>query len=126
LAELAQAGYDVTKTGRIDTPRISERLLADNSQLWLFFDGGSANGLSETELELISKHNAKSKGTLVAASPLPGAPIGQPANRLSSRYGINFSGTVESNQKLEVSVASNLFNSASELLGSILKIVRKA
>lgn len=126
LAELAKEGYTVTRHSRGTTPRISERLLADNSQLWLFFDGESANGLSEAELKLISEHNARSKGTLVVASPLRGAAAGQPVNQLSSRYGINFSESVESGQKLEVSVASNLFNGASELLGSLLKIVNKA
>jgi hypothetical protein len=126
VAELVKAGYTVTRTNRVDTPRISEKLLADTSQLWLFFDGTAANGLSQSELELITKHNAASKGTLVVAAPLPGDGSEQPANRLASRYGIRFSGLVESGQKLEVSVASNLFNSAAEWLGSLLKIVNKA
>jgi len=126
VAELVKAGYTITRTNRVDTPKISERLLADNSQIWLFFDGKAANGLSEAELELISSHNAASKGILMVAAPLPDAAIEQPANRLASRYGIRFSGLVESGQKLKVSVASNLFNSASEWLGSLLKIVNKA
>lgn len=126
MAELVKAGYTVTRTNRIDTPKISERLLADNSQIWLFFDGKAANGLSETELELISSHNASSKGILLVAAPQPGDETGQPVNRLASRYGVRFSGMVENGQKLEVSVASNLFNSAAEWLGSFLKIVNKA
>lgn len=126
LSELEKSGYSVTKVSRSDTPRISERMLTDNSQLWLFFDGDSANGLSAAELELISSNNAMSKGTLVVAAPSPAAATGQPVNQLASRYGINFSGTIENGQKLEVSVASNLFNSASEILGSLLKIVNKA
>ncbi|MBC7961912.1 MAG: permease [Steroidobacteraceae bacterium] len=126
LAELAKEGYTVKEASRIDTPKITERLLSEYSQLWLFFDGRRTNGLSEDELQLISNHNSKSKGTLVVASPLPGTAAGQPANQLSARYGISFSGSMENEQKLKVSVASNIFNSASELLGAFLKKVNKA
>jgi hypothetical protein len=61
-AELAQQGFTVTAASRKDIPRISARLLAEYSQLWLFFDGRSVNGLSDEELKLISDHNAKSRG----------------------------------------------------------------
>lgn len=126
-AELTKQGFAITAATRKDIPRISARLLAEYSQLWLFFDGRSVNGLSDEELKLISNHNAKSRGTLVvAADPLPDYAGEQPANRLSSRYGVRFSGSVENSRKLDVSVASNLLNRASEMLGTALKIVKKA
>ena len=126
LAELAKAGYTVTKTSRIDTPKITEGMLAEHSQLWLFFDDRSKNGLSDDELKIIVNNNSKSNGTLIVAAPLTVADTEQPANRLSLRYGVSFSGVVENNRKLDVSVASNLFNNASELLGAFLKMVNKA
>lgn len=126
LAGLEKAGYNLTKASRADTPRISEKLLAECSQLWLFFDDRTANGLNEEELKLVTQHNKKSRGTLLVATPNPGMPAEQPANRLASLYGVTFSETVESATKLEVSVASNLFNNASEILGALLKIVHKA
>jgi uncharacterized membrane protein YraQ (UPF0718 family) len=126
-AELARQGFTVTAANRKDIPRLSARQLAGYSQVWLFFDGRSGNGLSDEELKLISNHNAKSRGTLVvAADPLPGDAGEQPANRLSSRFGVQFSGRVENSPTLDVSVASNLLNRASELLGTALKIVKKA
>ena len=126
-AELRQQGFTVTAVTRKDVPRISAQLLAEYSQLWLFFDNRTVNGLSDEELKLISNHNANSRGTLVvAAQPLSDDTGEQPVNRLSSRYGVRFSGRVENSQKLDVSVASNFLNRASEQLGAILKIVKKA
>lgn len=126
LAELAKEGYAVKRASRIDTPSISRDMLSEYSQVWLFFDDRSTNRLSEAELKLLAEHNTKSKGTLVVASPLPGKAAEQPANQISSRYGVSFFEIAENGRKLEVSVASNLFNSASEVLGAFLKMVNKA
>jgi hypothetical protein len=48
------------------------------------------------------------------------------ANRIASLFGVTFSGITTDDEKLHVSVASNLVNRASELLGQALKIVKKA
>jgi len=125
--ELARAGFTVKTAGRKDTPRITERLLADYSQLWLFFDGAAPDGLSSEELTLITGHNEKSKGMLIVASAAPTVnAVEQPANSLASRYGIQFGGSAINDGKLEVSVASSLLGRTSELLGALLKLVNKA
>jgi len=125
--ELARTGFTVKTAGRKDTPRITERLLADYSQLWLFFDGAGSTGLSSEELTLIAGHNEKSKGMLIVASAAStDNAVEQPANSLVSRYGIKFGGSAINNGKLEVSVASSLLGRTSELLGALLKLVNKA
>lgn len=127
LAELTKEGFVVKVVNRSDSPCISAPLLADCSQLWLFFDNRSTNGLNDEELKLISQHNSRSGGILVVASASKsGGVVEQPANSVSSRYGVRFSGAIENAQELNVSVASNLFNRASEMLGYVLKIVKKA
>ena len=127
LAELAKEGFAVTTITRSDSSRHLAPLLADCSQLWLFFDNRSTTILNDEELKVISQHNSRSGGTLVvAAAPGSGVGVEQPANRLSSRYGVRFFGSIENSRKLEVSVASNLLNRTSELLGAVLKIVKKA
>jgi len=126
-AELARAGFTVKTAGRKDTPRITERMLADYSQIWLFFDDSGHTGLSSEELTLLAGHNEKSKGMLIvaAAATSPNA-VEQPANALASRYGIHFGGSANNDGKLEVSVASSLLGRTSELLGALLKLVNKA
>ena len=47
-------------------------------------------------------------------------------NLLSSRYGVRFSGSADSEPRISVGMTSQLFTSASELLGRFLKIVHKA
>lgn len=126
LADLAKEGFTVKVVRRMDTPQISERLLAECGQLWLFFGQNTKSRLSAAELQLLADHNAKNRGTLVVAGVQTGGTGEQPVNRLSSRYGVQFAGFVENGQELNVSVASSLFNRASELLGSVLKIVKKA
>jgi hypothetical protein len=47
-------------------------------------------------------------------------------NQVSSRYGVNFSGSAEHRQELPATTASYFFQRASEFLGRILKFVHKA
>jgi hypothetical protein len=127
LAELAKEGYVVKAASRPASSHLSALILEDCSQLWLFFDNRGANILNDEELKLIAQHNSKSRGILVVASAAEsGESIEQPANRVSSRYGVQFSGLIENRQKLDVSVASNLFNRTSEWLGAFLKLFKKA
>ncbi len=127
LAELAKEGFAVTISNRKETPRITERMLADCSQLWLFFDDNNPVGLSEDEIKLVTNSNDKSKGMLVVASTATsGNSAEQSANSLTSRYGVRFSGIVENSNKMGVSVASSLLGRTSELLGTFLKMVNKA
>lgn len=125
-AELGKKGFTVKMIGRNDTPLITEHLLDESGQLWLFFGPGGANGLNDRELALITDFNAKGKAALIVpADPRSGAESAQEANRLSSRYGVRFSGIVNNSEKLSVSPASNLFDPASERLERLLKMVKK-
>ncbi|MDA8412954.1 MAG: permease [Desulfobacteraceae bacterium] len=127
LADLARQGFSVKMANRRDAPRISEQLLAECGQLWLFFAPHSKDVLSAEELQVISKYNDHYKGILVVASdPRPDGIDDQPANCVSSRYGVRFSGCADNSRELHVSVASSLFNRTSEFLGTILKLVHKA
>jgi hypothetical protein len=47
-------------------------------------------------------------------------------NQLSSRYGVKFSDSADNGPRIFVGMSSQLFTSASELLGRFLKIVHKA
>lgn len=127
LAELAREGFTVKVVQRRDIPRLSEQMLTECGQLWLFFGHHTTSGLSSAELQLLEGHNAKNRGTLVVAADAQAGGTGeQTVNRLSSHYGVQFAGIVENSQELHVSVASSLFSRASELLGTVLKIVKKA
>lgn len=125
-AELEKKGFTVKMIGRNDTPRITERLLNECGQLWLFFGSSGVNGLNDNELALITDYNAKGKATLIVpADPRSGGDSLQEANRLSSRYGVRFFGIVNNREELSVFPASNLLDHASELLSRVLKMVRK-
>ena len=127
LADLAKEGFTVKMVRRKDIPQVSRQLLAECGQLWLFFDRQAKNGLSAGELQTLADHNANNRGTLViAADPQPDGFGEQAVNRLSSPYGVQFSGMVQNPDKIHVSVASSFFNRASDLLGTVLKIVKKA
>ncbi len=122
LAELGARGFTVKEVGRREVPRITEGLLAEWGQVWLFF-GNDRAGLSEDEVKLIANHHAKGGAALVV--PADGAsPRG--ANLLASRYGATFSGVVDTGPELRVSTASTVLNRTAAWLGSVLKLVKKA
>jgi uncharacterized protein len=126
-AELGKKGFTVTVAGRKDIPQLTEQLLARHGQLWLFFGSHRENGLSDAELKLARDYNAKGRATLIVpADPQSDGAGTQEANRLSSSYGVLFSGIVENRVKLHVSVAANFFDRASQWLGNALKLVHKA
>ncbi|HTG81219.1 MAG TPA: permease [Geobacteraceae bacterium] len=127
LAELGKKGFTVKMAGRKDTPRITGRLLAECDQLWLFFGPHGVDGLSDAELKLITDYNAKGKASLIVpADPQSGGDSTREANRLASRYGVQFAGIVENGKDLRVSAASNFLTRSAEWLGSVLKMVKKA
>jgi uncharacterized membrane protein YraQ (UPF0718 family) len=127
LANLGHKGFTVKTAGRSDTPQITEALLATCGQLWLFFGPRGLNNLKETELKLVTEFNARGGSILIVpANPQSGVNNAQEANRLASRYGVRFSGVVEDAQDMHVSVASTFLNTASEWVGCLLKMVKKA
>ncbi|GAM11306.1 hypothetical protein OR1_03618 [Geobacter sp. OR-1] len=125
IAELTQAGFKVKIVRKTESPKITAAFLADYGQLWLLFGGESS--LTDAEIKTVTQFNGDGKGMLViagAAAPVSGSLTG--VNRLSSRYGVSFSGVNDNNGELSVGMSSRLFANASEVLGRFLKIVHKA
>jgi uncharacterized membrane protein YraQ (UPF0718 family) len=125
---LGKKGFTVRTTDRKETPEISAGLLGEYGQLWMFF-GESASGkyLSDAELQTISQFTGDGKGMLIVAGKhRDGDGDLSAANRLSSRYGVLFSGSVENGEEIPAATASYFFSRAARILGSILKIVHKA
>ncbi len=125
--ELDAKGYTVRVADRNVLPHLSAADVASYGQIWFMFAPGDRGGLSEEELRTVVAYHAKGKGMLlVAATPQAGAGAQQQANSVAARFGVTFTGSVTEDEKLRVSVASNLINRASELLGNALKVVKKA
>lgn len=128
LAMLQQKGFDVTATDRLETPALSETLLEQYSQTWLFFSGSEpATFFSTAELEILSKFVDDGKSMLIAAGTNgKNEDALSAANRVSSRYGVVFSGSVTHDEELQAAPGSYFLTKASGILGRILKFVNKA
>lgn len=128
LVLLKKKGFKVIITNRHETPEVSERLLGGYSQFWIFFEeADSERYFSDAELETISRFTGDGKSMLIVGGKhQDGTNDLSPANRLSSRYGVIFSGFVENKEELPATTASYFFNRMSETLGRILKFVHKA
>jgi len=121
LAELKGRGFTVMMADRNDLPRLTEGVLAEHGQVWLFF-GDDGAGLGDAEIKLLADHNAGGGAALVVPSRRrPGG-----ANPLAARYGVTFSGVADSGAEVRVSTASAALNRGAQWLGSVLKLVRKA
>ncbi|CAG0986355.1 Putative two-component membrane permease complex subunit SMU_747c [Geobacteraceae bacterium] len=127
LAELGTRGFTVKVVGRHEVPRITEGMLTEWGQVWLFFGDDGAAGLNDAEMNLIADYHAKGGAALiVAAAPQAGGASPRGANLLASRYGVTFSGVVDNGPEVRVSTASTVLNRTAEWLGSVLKLVKKA
>ncbi|WP_298268770.1 permease [Geobacter sp.] len=127
LAGLGRNGFSVKSVGRKELPRLTAGVVVGYGQLWLFTGSAGGERLSDAELKLIADYNAGGGAALVVPSLLPSAGGGlQEANRLASRFGVSFSGPVESGPEVPVSVGSHFFTRSSRLIGRVLKLVRKA
>lgn len=128
VALLERQGYTVRLTDRRETPEVTDRLLAEYSQLWIIFgESGGGREFSGAELGAVSGFNRGGKSMLlVAGRHQEGANDLKEANRLSSAYGVTFSGFVENTEELPATTASYFFTRASDLIGRILKVVNKA
>uniref|UniRef100_A0A831XDI1 Permease n=1 Tax=Geobacter metallireducens TaxID=28232 RepID=A0A831XDI1_GEOME len=121
LAELKGRGFTVRKATRNDVPRLTEGVLAEYGQVWLFF-GDDGAGLSDAEIKLLADHNAAGGAALVVPSRLqPGG-----AAPLASRYGVTFSGVADNGPEVRVATASAAFSRTAQWLGTVLKLVKKA
>jgi uncharacterized membrane protein YraQ (UPF0718 family) len=127
-AVLKQAKYPVEVSNRIKSPHLTDKLLDDVGQLWLLFpESGGIQQLTAEEMKLVSRFNDRGNGMLVSLGNKGAAPQeGASVNLLTSRYGVKFSGSTDNSPRVLVGVTSQLFTSASELLGKFLKIVHKA
>jgi hypothetical protein len=128
VSVLKKKGFRVRLTGRGETPEITDGLLGGYGQVWMLFRGATPESrLSDTELETISRFTGDGGSMLIAAgNNESGSADLLAASRLSSRYGVLFSGSVENEGEIPASSASYLLNRASIVLGKILKIVHKA
>ena len=126
-AVLEQRGIKVRMTSRSGMPVLSAGQLAPYSQLWLFFGrAGSGSALADKELKAVADFTGDGRGLLLVAPPRDDGGDLAEANRLSSRYGITFSGRSEHGAELPIGVAAPLFNRAAEVLGRLLKLTHKA
>lgn len=128
IALLEKKGFKIRITDRQETPEVSERLLGEYGQLWIFFrEADSGRYLSDAELETISGFTGDGKSMLIVGGKhQDGTNDPSAANQLSSRYGVIFSGFVKNKEELPASTASYFLNRTSETLGRILKFVHKA
>ncbi|HEY6838229.1 MAG TPA: permease, partial [Geobacteraceae bacterium] len=122
---LEREGFAVRAMDRAKTP-LTEALLAQYGQVWLLFDA-RGEGLSAAELGAVSRFVDGGGSMLVAVRGGGDAPErAAAANRLSSRYGVLFTGSADNKAEIPATVASGLFAAASDMLGKVLKYVHKA
>lgn len=106
---------------RREAPLISPHLLAQQSQVWLFFDSGSM--LSTEEIKALTAYSQNGGALLFVAGK--GA-VSKEVNGLAAQFGVNFFGSVKQDSKIHVAVAAPLFYRAAEAIGKILKLTHKA
>lgn len=125
---LQHTHFSVTRSDRTKAPKLTDLMLADVGQLWLFFpDSNGDGGLSESEVKLISRYNERGNGMLVSPGNRKADANGfASVNLLTSHYGVSFSGDTTNNPRISIGIAAQIFSSASEMLGKLLKIVHKA
>jgi len=128
IAMLEKKGFAVTITDRRKTPDVSEQMLGRYSQLWIFIGSSGTEGyFSDSELKAISKFTGTGKGMLIAVGKhQDSADALSAANRLSSSYGVVFSGFVENKDEIPVSMAPHFLERASGVIGKILRLMHKA
>jgi uncharacterized protein len=126
ISSLEQQGFSVRISGRRDLPQLSAALLEAYSQVWVLF-GDAGQVLSDGELEALAGFMNSGKGMLIVAGPEGGGAWDPAAaNRLASRYGVEFSRPVKHREELPATTASYFLQRTSGLLGSILKFFHKA
>ena len=125
-AELLKKGYAVRDVSRGAGNRLTAADLAESDQIWLFHGVGKNSALSEAEAKLLADYNDKGKGMLLVAAPGSGSSEQRPENLVAGRFGVVFGNGTAEGDRMHVSVASNILNRASEVLGQALKVVKKA
>ena len=119
--------FSVSVTNRKDTPEISEDLLLQYSQVWIFsgMDKSSDTLLSDNELEIITQNNQFGSGLLIGVGQQGDSAEGLvDSNRLAKEFGITFSGSVENSDELQVSKFVGIFSVVPEFLGKYYKMIK--
>ncbi len=118
--------FTVSLTDRKETPEITETLLENYSQLWIFFgESGKDCCFSDTELEVISGFaDDGSSMLIVAGNDKNGMKRDWTgANSMSSRFGVSFSGYIENGDEIQISTSAYFFNRISEILGKVYRFM---
>jgi hypothetical protein len=125
---LRQAKFTVTVSDRSRTPQLTEKLLAEVGQIWLFFpESDEHTRLTDRERKLVSGFNDRGNGMLVSLDNRTADAAGLASvNSLTTRYGVSFSGVANNTPRISIGIAAQMFSSSAEMLGRLLKIVHKA
>ncbi len=118
LARVSRDRFQVTMMRRGGMPALTGSVLEGYSQLWLIYRG-AGYPISAAEVEAVAQFNSSGKGILVVAGNGGDGELA-PLNRLVSRYGIRFNGSVDRGAVLPVARAADLLARSSRLLGKIL------
>ncbi|MFC1827885.1 permease [Thermodesulfobacteriota bacterium] len=119
--------FSVSVTNRKDTPEISEDLLLQYSQVWIFsgMDKSADTLLSDNELEIITQYNQSGSGLLIGVGQQGASAEGlDDINRLAKEFGITFSGSVVNSDELQVSKFVGIFSVVPEFLGKYYKMIK--
>jgi hypothetical protein len=119
--------FSVSVTNRKDTPEISEDLLLQYSQVWIFsgMDKSSDTLLSDNELEIITQNNQYGNGLLIGVGQQGDSADGLvDINKLAKEFGITFSGSVENSDELQVSKFVDIFSVVPEILGKYFQMIK--
>ncbi|MBI5442016.1 MAG: permease [Deltaproteobacteria bacterium] len=126
--DLRRQGFEVAVTDRAETPEVSDRLLAEQGQLWIVFGGGDPKRpLGNDERERIWRFVEDGRGMMIVSGPAPEGAHAPPApTPPPPPNGVAFSGGVEHAPRLQVTRWPTLFEGSSAWLGRALKLVNKA
>ncbi|MEW6601398.1 MAG: permease [Nitrospirota bacterium] len=119
-------GFKVKLTDRKVNPEITQAMLEQYSQLWIFFGGPvSGNGLSASELETITRFSDEGKSILIAAGMHhDGIYDLAAANSLASGFGARFEGFVRNRDELSVSSSFNVLGRISGIFEHFYRAVK--
>jgi hypothetical protein len=125
---LEQRGFSVITTNSNEPPVISERLLADFSQIWMMCGASdSSRQITDAERDAIARFVEEGKSMLIVSGAPDDDSYDMPAaNQLSSRFGVVFKDVARNGEELPVGIGSQILNKMSGLLGKVLKMVHKA
>jgi uncharacterized membrane protein YraQ (UPF0718 family) len=125
---LRHAKFAVTVANRRDMPQMTERIIAEHGQIWLFVAGSDpSQHFSAQETDILTKAVKSGKSMMVALDPVNSATIDTTAaNQIANHFGVRFSGFVDNGQEIPIAIGASFFASAAEMLGKVLKVVNKA